>query len=145
MNLDGRQLTFARSPAGLFVILAVSLFVAEVIAMLLLAELPTMPPMLTNFLDATILVVLAFPALRAHLSACKHARADRTRLWLHLSACGHAQADESVHERILPTLHWAKAQRGGDWLDQPDLQPGPLRTDCAVEAAATARRLKSED
>jgi hypothetical protein len=60
--------------------------------------------------------------------------ADRTRLRLH----------EPVHERILPALHWAAAQRGGDWPDQPDLQPRPLRTDRAVEAAATERRLKNE-
>ncbi len=37
------------------------------------------------------------------------------------------------------------APRGGHRVDQPDLQPGPLRTDCAVEAAATNRRLNSED
>lgn len=55
-QLAARHLAFARSPAGLIVILAASLFVAEVIAMLLLAELPTMPPLLTNVLDATILV-----------------------------------------------------------------------------------------
>lgn len=30
-------------------------------------------------------------------------------------------------------LHWAAAQRGGDWPDQPDLQPGPLRTDRAPD------------
>ena len=59
------KLASARSPAGLFVILAASIFVAVVIVMLLLAALPTMPPLLTNFLDATLLVVLAFPALRA--------------------------------------------------------------------------------
>ena len=56
---------FVRSPAGLFVILAASLFVAEVIVMLLLAVLPALPPLLTNLLDATILVVLTFPALLA--------------------------------------------------------------------------------
>ena len=65
VKLAGRQLAFVRSPAGLFVILGASIFVAEVIVMLLLAALPTMPPMLTNFLDATILVVLTFPALLA--------------------------------------------------------------------------------
>jgi hypothetical protein len=56
---------FVRSPAGLFVILAASLFVAEVIVMLLLAALPAMPPLLADFLDATLLIVLAIPALRA--------------------------------------------------------------------------------
>ena len=65
VKLAARQLAFVRSPAGLFVILAASIFVAEVIVMLLLAALPALPPLLTNFLDATILVVLAFPALRA--------------------------------------------------------------------------------
>ncbi|MBI3853110.1 MAG: hypothetical protein HY298_22900 [Verrucomicrobia bacterium] len=65
MQLAARHPASARSPARLFVILAASLFVAEVIAMLLVAALPTMPPLLTNVLDATILVVLAFPALRA--------------------------------------------------------------------------------
>ncbi|HAO77954.1 MAG TPA: hypothetical protein DCQ92_03055 [Verrucomicrobia subdivision 3 bacterium] len=33
-------------------------------------------------------------------------------------------------------FHWAAAQRGGQRVDQPDLQPGPLRTDGVVEAAA---------
>jgi hypothetical protein len=65
VKLAGRHLAFARSPAGLFVILAASIFVAEVFVMLLLAVLPAMPPLLTNVLDATLLVVLAFPALCA--------------------------------------------------------------------------------
>ena len=73
-------------------------------------------------------------------SACRSTEAeasgaDRTRLRRH----------EPVQERILPALDWAAAQRGGDWPDQPDLQPGPLRTDRAVEAAATERRLKNEE
>jgi len=33
-------------------------------------------------------------------------------------------------------FHWAAAQRGGQRVDQPDLPPGPLRTDGVVEAAA---------
>lgn len=65
VQLASKQLTFARSPAGLFAILATAIFVAEVIVMLLLAALPTLPPLPTIFLDATILVVLVFPALRA--------------------------------------------------------------------------------
>lgn len=39
----------------------------------------------------------------------------------------------------------AAAQHGGHRVDQPDLQPGPLRIHRAVEAAATDRGLKSED
>jgi hypothetical protein len=50
-----------------------------------------------------------------------------------------------VDERILPALHWAAAPRGGDWPDQPDLQPGPLQTDRAVEVVATDHRLKIEE
>jgi hypothetical protein len=43
-------------------------------------------------------------------------------------------------------VQWlAAAQRGGDWVDQPGLQPGVSRTVCAVEAAATNRRLNGED
>ena len=48
----------------------------------------------------------------------------------------------------LRTQWLAAAQRGGHRVDQPDLQTGPLRTDCAVEAAAIPQlrdRLKSED
>src|ERR1035437_2972952 len=41
-------------------------------------------------------------------------------------------------------FHWAAAQRGGQRVDQPDLQPGPLRTDGAAEVI-DAGRLKSED
>src|ERR1035437_4157101 len=36
------------------------------------------------------------------------------------------------------------AQRGGNWIDQPDLPPGPLRTDRAAEVI-DAGRLNSED
>src|ERR1035437_8185449 len=36
------------------------------------------------------------------------------------------------------------AQRGGNWLDQPDLPPGPLRTDRAAEVI-DASHLNSED
>src|ERR1035437_7554636 len=36
------------------------------------------------------------------------------------------------------------AQRGGNWLDQPDLPPGPLRTDRAAEVIDTGRQ-NSED
>src|ERR1035437_110787 len=35
-------------------------------------------------------------------------------------------------------------QRGGNWLDQPDLPPGPLRTDRAADVI-DAGRLNSED
>ena len=41
-------------------------------------------------------------------------------------------------------LHRAAAQRGGDWPDQPDIQPRSLRTDRAVEVAATEDRLKAK-
>jgi hypothetical protein len=34
-------------------------------------------------------------------------------------------------------------ESGGDWPDQLDLQPGPLRTNRAVEANPVARGLKS--
>ena len=42
-------------------------------------------------------------------------------------------------------LHRAAAQRGGDWPDQPDLQPDTLPTDPPVEVVATDRRLKVEE
>jgi len=61
--------------------------------------------------------------------------ADRTRLRFH----------EPVHQRISPALHWVAAQRDDNWSDQPDLQPHPIRTDPAIEAAATERRLKKHD
>ena len=39
----------------------------------------------------------------------------------------------------------AAAERGGDRPDQPGLQPGPIRTNRAVEVTATDRRLKTDD
>jgi hypothetical protein len=39
-------------------------------------------------------------------------------------------------------------QHGGDWPDQPDLQPRPIRTDRAIEVAAIPQlrdRLKNEE
>jgi len=52
---------------------------------------------------------------------------------------------EPEHERILPAGHWAAAQRGGDKFDQPDLQPGALRTNRAVEVSTVARGLNGAD
>jgi hypothetical protein len=49
-----------------------------------------------------------------------------------------------VDEKILPALHWAAVESGDDRPDQPDLQPGPFRTDCSVEMPATERRLKAK-
>lgn len=50
-----------------------------------------------------------------------------------------------THERFQPALHWAavpQSRDGGYRVDQPDLQPGPLRTPTSDVGAA--RRLKSE-
>ena len=68
---------FVRSPVGLFVILAASIFVAELIAMQVLDRLPPLPPLLAHFFDATLLVVLVFPALRvfAFTPLLRHLRA----------------------------------------------------------------------
>jgi PAS domain S-box-containing protein len=64
-KLSARPRAFIRSPLGLLAILAASIFVAELLALEVLDRLPPLPPQLAHLLAATILVVLAFPALRA--------------------------------------------------------------------------------
>ncbi len=65
VQLAARHPTFVRSPAGLFVILSASIFVAELIShTLLLAALPAVLPLLAALFDAALLSVLVFPAVR---------------------------------------------------------------------------------
>src|SRR5690242_7464481 len=52
------------SPTGLLTILAICLFLAELISMFVMALIPTMPSILSDIIDGIILVALALPALR---------------------------------------------------------------------------------
>ncbi|MEQ2006851.1 MAG: PAS domain S-box protein [Limisphaerales bacterium] len=65
MKLPTKHLVYACSPAGLLVVLTVSIFVAEVIVMFLMAALPEMPTLLAALFDAALLTLLVFPAVRA--------------------------------------------------------------------------------
>jgi hypothetical protein len=55
-------------------------------------------------------------------------------------------ANQEVRDRIKEVMmeEMLHMTPGMQSPDPPDLQPGPLRTHCAVEAAATNRRPKSE-
>ena len=59
------HVAFDLSPARLLLILVASLFVAELITTLVVVAFPAMPSLLEKFLDALMLVLMAFPALRA--------------------------------------------------------------------------------
>ncbi|MCK9199665.1 MAG: HAMP domain-containing histidine kinase [Gallionella sp.] len=51
------------SPARLFLIVAISIFVAEIAIMFLFGLMPPMPPMVENFMDGILLTVLLLPIL----------------------------------------------------------------------------------
>jgi signal transduction histidine kinase len=52
-----------RSPVRLFIIVAISIMVAEIAIMFLLALLPRIPPLIKSILDGVLLTVLLFPVL----------------------------------------------------------------------------------